>query len=618
MCGIFGIFGLDATTINKEIIYDTIASRGPDARGEYIENESDLEDQVMLLHTRLKIIDLNDSANQPFYEGDKVLLFNGEIYNYKELREELIGLGYTFRTLSDTEVVIKLLIEYIKRDSLVICMNKMRGMFAICLYDKVTKQIILARDRLGIKPLYYYMDDKYIIFGSNIRSILKTKKIESKLSIKGISSYLSFRSAIGSNTSYERIKKLEPGNMMLINNRIPVIKKYWELPNQNFNNEISYEELKNDVYNILEESIRIRMVCDVNYGAYLSGGVDSSTVVAIMNKYTPIVNTYSVGFQESNEFKYAQIVAEKFNTRHTELLINSEEFFKALIELIDIKGEPLGVPNEVPLYLLSKLLKNKVTVMLSGEGADELFHGYGRIFRLEDDLDISKPLYLNFLKKYSYVPFEQKKEIFVEELWQELEEDKEIHEFYREAFDNVEDIIELQDKISYIFLKHHLPILLHRLDSSTMAAAVEGRVPFVDHKLIEYVLSKVPKEWKIRWKSDKDAELAEGRTAAEISEVHDIPKYILKDCMKGMLSDEILYRKKIGFPVPLRQWFDCEASRIIKRIIETGYVREYFKMDAIIKKLDTFMIWFILNLEITVRLHIKGESVERVLEYLIL
>jgi len=644
MCGISGIVSVKKSlNINEEVIKEMLSKikhRGPDADGIYKDKKT------IFINARLKIIDLSDSANQPFEYKKFIIVYNGEIYNFKELRSMLLKKGHQFNTNSDTEVILHLYEEYgIK------FLEYLNGMFAFAILNKETEEILFARDRLGIKPFFYsFLDNSTLVFGSNIPTILSSKLIKPSINVQGISSYLSFRYEIGEQTVYREIKKLLPGHYMMLKDRELKIKQYWELPMKKLSaKEISYKKAKNKILRKLENSIRYRMISDVPLGAYLSGGVDSSAVVSIMSKYsTEKIKTYTIGFSEENEFDFARIVANKYNTLHKEITIDTETFFRTLIELIREKGAPLGVPNEIPLYIMSKELRKDITVVLSGEGADELFYGYGKIFKLYYDYKRlkkkgffsnifykkikekykdwdTKTFSIFFVQRYSYVSFHKKSLIFKEKIWEnDLQKDRFCFEFFENMFKDV-STMHPQDQVGYVFLKVHLPNLLMRVDNSTMATSVEGRVPFLDHDLVEYAF-QLPRKYKIKWKSVTSRIRAVFKTSNEISEIFDVPKRILKDIMSDYLPKTILFRSKKGFPVPLSIWFKGEAKNIALNILSSKVFKE---MDLFnikqVKNLienfdgsynDAYLIWLLINLFVWYGLFIRNITTEEIIKEL--
>lgn len=477
MCGIL-------FTINKSVSKEDFNKslqlmhhRGPDNQGYFNDR------QIFMGHTRLSIIDLNERANQPFISDNLMMIYNGEVYNYKEL---IVEHKLKPKTKSDTEVILLMYQKY--GTSFLKFLN---GMFSIIIYDTKTNDIFIARDRLGIKPLYYTNRGDEWIFSSEIASILKLEN--SELDEFGIRQYKKLRMTIKGYTIYKNIKVFPPGHYWY-NEKF---KQYWSFKIDQYK-KVNDVELKW----LIEDSIKIRRRSDVSLGSYLSGGLDSTILTYILNPE----HTYTVGFNELNEFEWSEKANSKINTQHHKVLVDKDEFLNTAKWMINKRKEPLSVPNEVLIYLMTKKVKKYNTVVLSGEGADELFWGYDRIFKWAKD---AKYLNINeFDEKYCYG----------------THKDDEVLDF---ALENIPGENTL-DKIGYYFQIYHLQGLLRRLDNSTMLCSVEARVPFVDHRLIE-LLSGAPFLWRM------------GSTFKEP----------LKRLYKKLIPNSIISRKKVGFPVPL-------------------------------------------------------------------
>jgi asparagine synthase (glutamine-hydrolysing) len=627
MCGILATIGNINNTITDNDFRTALAlqsHRGP--------NDSGFEEfhGNRLGHTRLSIMDLSDSGHQPMYSDCQQvsLIFNGEIYNFKELKITLENQGVSFNSQSDTEVLLKCYLQYG-----IDCLENFIGMFAIIIVDNRPSQncTYVVRDRLGIKPLFYYESDDGHIFSSEIKSILALAKRKFSLNKRTVSSYFSYRYSILDETFFEGIQNLEPGSYLHITSRGTTKHKYWQLSDF-----VDQSEDKGEAYylkrvdELLHSSIKYRMISDVPFGAYLSGGVDSSLITAIMSKYTKEqIKTYTIGFAEEgyNEFEYADCVAKLYQTDHKAINLDATEYFNTLNELVAYKDAPLSVPNEVPLYLMSKELKKDITVVLSGEGADEIFGGYGRIFRSTDDFTNQAYLTQNkdtadlfekkygpqqfsqdldhFIFNYAYTKPELKKNILAKGVdWDGLE--SELNQRFTKSFNEVSSS-DYQTKMMYTFETVHLQGLLSRIDNTTMATSVEARVPFVDHRLVEFAFT-IPNKYKLKWNSEEDKLLGENMLADQASEVHDIPKYILKKLGEKYLPDNVLYRKKMGFPVPLDKWLGgtfAEKARVIlkdkeniaNQVIDTDFVLSLLDDKNLVKNHSLAMkVWMVLNL----------------------
>ena len=637
MCGILGQINFNKINLDKNRFtksLDLQTHRGSDDSGIYQEKN------FIFGHRRLSIIDLDSHAKQPMVSNcdNYILVFNGEIYNYVELKKDLIKKDYKFYTSSDTEVLLNSFIEYgIK------CIDKFIGMFAFAIFDKTKDEFYIIRDRLGIKPLYYYQDNNQFIFSSEIKSILNLLDKKFDLNIEAISSYMSFRYPILNDTFFKDIFSLPSAHYIKIKNNEIEIKEYWSLVDKFKEQKIDKGEeyYKNKLKKILEDSVKLRMRSDVPFGAFLSGGVDSSVITALMAKNSKdSIQTFTIGFKEEgfNEFKYANMVAKQYDTNHHEIILSGKNYIQNLEKLITFKDAPLSVPNEVPLYLMSKELKKYITVVLSGEGADEIFGGYGRIFRSPydyerikniDNLDLTdnekEELSKNFIKKYGKSFFNNEVEHFVniysytslkdkKELLHNLIDLDTIEQKFTDRilsyFDEIKDE-SYYNKIMYTFEKIHIVGLLHRVDITTMATSVEARVPFVDHRVVEFAFT-IPVQYKLKWIKEKPKTLMSDK----ISEVYDIPKYILKKSFEDILPKEVLYRKKMGFPVPINNWFGRDFNNYARDVLLNNKAkkRNIYNIENINKWLNSdrlskdhsfaMKIWMLINLELFIQKYI--------------
>lgn len=637
MCGILGKIFSSNCSINEsefESALSLMEHRGPDDSGIH------KGDKFIFGQRRLSIIDLSVGGKQPMVSDDGMvtIIFNGEIYNYQEIKEDLISKGHQFKSSSDTEVLLHAYFEYG-----INCIHQFIGMFAFAVYDLRKNEVYIVRDRLGIKPLYFYRKNGNITFASEIKSILRLEKghtFESNES--AISSYMSFRYPILNDTFFKEIDSLPAGHLIHIDAAGDLkTKRYWQ-----FNDKIKEQQEDkgeefyiNKIREILESAVKYRMIADVPIGSFLSGGVDSSVVTAIMaqNKSEPI-NTFTIGFEEAgyNEFAYAREVAQQYKTNHREIILSGKDYLQTMENLIGYKDAPLSVPNEVPLYLMSKELKKYITVVLSGEGADEIFGGYGRIFRSPHDFnnfakmqngqyteDEKSTFFKNFSKRYDGKTFDSPLEHFYHLYTYTSEEGKKtllsphisgatneqkLKEHFSKCFEEVKDE-SYYNKIMYSFERVHLQGLLNRVDMTTMATSVEARVPFVDHRLVEFAFT-IPVKYKLKWNSDKDKFAARLLMGDKISEKYDTPKYILKKAYEPELSDNILYRKKMGFPVPLNSWFGGQFKDYAKEILldPKTIARGQFNAKGIEEWLNSpkmvenhgyaMKIWMLINIEL--------------------
>jgi len=636
MCGIVGIISFKSP-IDKSSI-DAMNSaqfhRGPDDGGTFFDQH------VAFGFRRLSILDLSNFGHQPMqsYDGRYILVFNGEIYNYKSIRAILVNKGYKFKSNSDSEVVLNSYIEWGQR-----CLEKFQGMFSIAVYDKMNSNVFIARDRLGVKPLYYSVVKGRVIFASEVKSLLAYPGLERQVNMEAISSYLTFRYPYSDLSVFEGIFRLTPGHFANININGMKISQYWQLP---YFKERDKEDLGENFYlekveSLLESAVSKRLISDVPLGALLSGGLDSSLIVAMMAKKTNNLRTYSIGFNNEgyDEYKFAKIVSDYFGTNHHSLNLTEEEYFSQLTTTIVQKDAPLSIPHEIALLNISKELKKHTTVVISGEGADELFGGYGRVQR--SPMDYKKISFIrnyfprnshhtlfklfgakshssqwlkssseaeHFFSVYNWMPFEEKWSLFSEDTMNTINHDRKNIDFWVSDFQKLEGV-SFYDKILYLFEKNHLTCLLDRLDSMSMAASVEARVPFVDHELVEFV-SKIPIHYKLKWKSKFHKYRAIFRNSFEASEQMDDSKYLLRKLGQKILPKEIPNRKKTGFPVPLDSWINSGMIKYTKEILlddksKSRGLYNFKKLEKLLNHKQNLdydfwgkKVWMMLNIEI--------------------
>ena len=628
MCGIIGFNYEDKDFLRKAL--NITNHRGPDSSGTYSDKE------VSLGHNRLSIIDLSKSGSQPMSNEDNTIwiVFNGEIYNFKHLRKDLEK-KHSFKSNTDTEVLIHLYEEYG-----IEMVNKIWGMFAFCIYDSKRGKLFLARDRVGIKPIYYYFNNKKFIFCSEIKGILENEEIPRDLNLSPISSFLTFRANTQEDTFFKKIKKIMPGHYLIydLKTNKASTKKYWDIPNYSENK--SQSCLLKELKNLLDDSVNIRLMSDVPFGAYLSGGIDSGTVVSLMSKHHPNpIKTFSVGFEEEehSEVEEARFLAEKLNTDHHELLIK-ENSVKKLPDIIYQLDEPMSDPTSIPIYFLSQYAKKYCTVILTGEGADEIFAGYPQYkfmkihnnflklfpsqlkktmpkiiskspkFLLDKGFRFASSLgekgidrFSNFVnsKDYSEQYFNQIS-IFNEEEQSELLKIKiNLYEKYREIYfkDAKKDIIPCCQRLD--FKEPMVEDLLMKLDKNTMAFAIEGRVPFLDHRIVEFGF-KLPSKLKLNNLSDK---------------------YLLRKAARDLIPKQTNKRKKRHFFVPIDSWFEGELSSLKEELLSKNYIKkqnifDYNYIDKVNKgfsKSKLFysrQLWTLITFQIWHKQYIMQEKVK--------
>ncbi len=630
MCGINGFTWPDKELIDK--MNETIEHRGPDDSGIYV------SDEVSFGHVRLSIIDLTKRGHQPMeyeHNGKKLIItYNGEIYNFFEIRKYLESQGYAFKSKTDTEVILAAYMN-LGPD----CVKFFNGMWAFAIYDPENGKIFLSRDRLGIKPLYYYIDKYKFIFSSEVKAILLHDNLNISIRNESLIEYLMFRSTYGENTFIDNIKKLLPGNNMLFDLKTKELNifEFWDVPIID-NEDDEHESIKR-VEELMRKSIDRRMISDVPVGSILSGGLDSSISTAYMGETKKDLNTFTVRFKNSNfdEGEYATKVSNYLSTKHHEIWIDFDTFIDAMQKYASLKDEPIGVPNEIALFLLSKRIRDSgVYVVLSGEGSDEIFYGYNRIFRSPYDLERMQLISLyaeteKLMNRYEklYNKYNGKLITKMEDLilylypyWKErdiskvIREKKDIQSIIKKTKDDIRKLVgripyDNYRKLSYFFIKLHLPILLNRVDNSTMMNAVETRVPFIDHELVEYVFN-LPNYLKNPFKSIDEWKESIDMTSDEIAENKDIPKYILKKLAEKKIPSDIVWRKKIGFPIPFLEWKD-RLIDYAKNILlsKESYLIKYFDLEGVQEVIaeilnsgnnyDIQRLWMLISLELWLR-----------------
>lgn len=599
MCGIVGKYNFaTGEPVGPDLIRrmcDKIVYRGPDDSGIYTDGE------IGLGHRRLSIIDLSPLGHQPMAsaDGEIWISFNGEIYNFQSLRDELLKKGYSFRSQCDTEVII-----YLYKEHGTECLKYLRGMFAFAIWDKGKRVLFLARDRIGKKPLFYYCDGKTLIFASEMKSILEDPLVHREINFEAFCDYFKYLYVPDPKTIYRNIHKLEPGNYALCSKEGIAKKEYWDV---SFGDRHvgTLEEISDDLLGILDESVRLRMISDVPLGAFLSGGIDSSGVVALMaHQQKAPVTTCSIGFdsKDYDEIAYARTIAGRFKTDHHEFTVkqNVREVLKDLVHFFD---EPFADSSSVPTYYVSKLARQKVTVALSGDGGDENFAGYEKYYLDDIENKVRRsipglirrkalPLFWRLLSGANHpllrkgatlldtLQFEPDYGFyltnteFADPLWEQcINEDTRrkigdydpfsvTRHYYRKA-----DTDHHLSKILYTDLKTYLAgDILVKVDRMSMANSLEVRAPILDHNVIEFA-ARIPPFLKYN-RGEK--------------------KYVLKHAFSNVLPREIMYRKKMGFSVPLAHWFRGELKDLAGQYLFAGKsgVALFFKMPSIGKMWD--------------------------------
>ncbi len=586
MCGIVGYLDLFGETCDHELLNamnDQIIHRGPDDEGYYFSNE------IGFGFRRLSIIDLT-KGHQPLANEDESiwLLFNGEIYNYKTLRKELLDKGHEFKTETDSEVIVHLYEEY-GTDFV----KMLRGMFAIAIWDNQARRLVLARDLFGIKPLYYAAGDRYLAFGSEIKSLLKIPAVSREIDREAFWNYLTFQYVPEPNTMFEGVKKLPPAHYLVVENGDWEIRRYEQLDFQPQDLPLSY--FVEGTIDALRESVRVHMNSDVPRGAFLSSGVDSSAIVALLKELEE-VQTFTVGFEgagSQSELEFAKETARLLGTKHRDTVISAKRYWETLPKLVYHQDEPVADPSAIALFFVAELASQYVTVVLSGEGADEIFGGY-TIYREPLSLKMFDYLPMGMRKTLGdvaeWLPYGMKGRGFLLRGSKPLEErffgnaylysERDKHEFVhinpeREHLKRSTDVT----KVYYDLAKRHDAVtkmqlldlhtwlpgdILMKADKMTMANSLELRVPFLDREVFQFA-SQIPAEYR----------LLNGTT-----------KNVLREAVRGILPKEVAERKKLGFPVPLRTWLREEFYEPVRELIGSSTLDDLFDKEHVLHMLE--------------------------------
>lgn len=591
MCGIAGVFEYQhRNPVSADLLQDmtdVIQHRGPDDAGVFFDGP------IALGMRRLSIIDI-EGGKQPVSNeaGDATLVFNGEIYNFRSLQDRLAGRGHKLQTASDTEVIVHLYEEYGDE-----CVNSLRGMFGFALWDSQKKRLLLARDRLGIKPLYYADVNGTLIFGSEIKSILQHPAVSAELDSEALSNFLSLKYVPSPQTMFRGIHALPPGFLLTCDRSGVKLRRYWDL---SFSSPTSASEAEcaEQLEVLLRESVLLHLQSDVPFGAFLSGGLDSSTIVALMAGYlSQPVNTFSVGFEdrgtEASEAHYAKLVADHFGTRHHEVVITAADFLDHAESVIWHLDQPVADLACFANMMLAECASQHVKMVLTGEGGDELFAGYARYtgerFRPLTKL-IPRWTGNTLVHASSLLPRLRRPKLALKALMESEESSRLLHWFplfttpekarllspgmmqeiseitsaervFASHLGDVDSTVSL-NRMLYVDTKLWLPDdLLARGDKMSMAASIEARVPLLDHKLVEFAAS-LPQHLKIR---------------------NLTRKYLLKKVASKLLPPAIVHRKKQGFPIPISGWLRKEAKQFVSDLLSYDTVnrRGLFNADYV-------------------------------------
>lgn len=590
MCGIAGIIALNEKGRKSfgqlPLALKTLSKRGPDKEGVFE------DEHIVLGHRRLTILDLSDEASQPMHSIDErfVIVFNGEIFNWAALKQDLAAKGFSFKTESDTEVLLNLYITYGAE-----CINMLNGFFAFCIYDKAEKKGILARDRYGIKPLVYYKDSDSLFFASELKALVALD-VPKVLNKEVLPHYFSLGYIPAPATIYKNVYKLKPGNYIEFGVGKDIeVKKYYHLPfpTESNLNKIDYEEAKQELRKLISDAVKIRLMADVPVGAFLSGGVDSSIICAAATEHTSHLHTFSVGFSNDayiDESKYAKLVAKHLGTQHTIFDLNPDEMLVDIENVLDYLDEPFADSSAVAVYALTKYTSSKVKVSLSGDGGDELFGGYRKhraeyILRnsagkkllgkmanpflqgFEGSRETASMDFLRKLKKFSSMSTKSQQERYLE--LASVIFGKDINWLGGIKF-NENLRIKMEDGTKglndFLWNDLHLVLpndMLVKVDMMSMANSLEVRIPLLDYRIVDFV-NKLPSNFKI------DASRS---------------KKILWDAYSDKLPFEVYNRRKMGFEVPMERWLKGPMQPMVADLTSTNKLSHQLFDQTYIQKL---------------------------------
>ena len=636
MCGIAGIVAADQLRLDdRETVVamrDVISHRGPDDAGIFVDAQAGLG------HRRLSIVDIS-AGHQPLSneDGSIWIVFNGEIYNHSEIRPELEAAGHRYKTRTDTETIVHAYEAW--GDA---CVDRLRGMFAFALWDARRRRLLLARDRMGVKPLYWAHVSGRLLFGSEIKSILESGLLERRANEAALPELLGTRYLSGEETLFKGIYRLLPGHTLAFEAGRVTTRKYWDVPTGGIDEEtarLSDRDAVERFRELLTESVRLRLMADVPLGMFLSGGLDSSAIAALMAGMNDRpIQTFSVAFRDRafSELDYAREVSNAIKAEAHEIVIDDRDFFGALPRLIWHEDEPIAHPSSVPLYFVSELASRHVKVVLTGEGSDELLAGYGKypralanwragaaygvvpeavrswvtasvVPRLPGRLArYAKRSFLAvdatpesmFFDNFAGIGLRRQRELLTP-AFASAATPASAYGSSRAYFDAPNGTSTTLDRLLYTDLKTYLVELLMKQDQMSMAASIESRVPFLDHKLVEFA-SSLPPRLKLRGFKTK---------------------WILREAVRGILPATILTRKKMGFPVPFGVWMRGPWQTVARDILLDRRTRERGIVDpAAAERLITShasgaqeggdAIWGLINLELWYRTHIDGGGVQ--------
>jgi asparagine synthase (glutamine-hydrolysing) len=638
MCGICGIFHSERSQrVNRDTLVgmnEQIVHRGPDDDGFFV------EENVGIAMRRLSIIDIQTGHQPLSNEGENIwIVFNGEIYNHQDLRKELQAHGHRYRTKSDTETIVHLYEEYGTK-----CVEHLRGMFAFAIWDRAKRRLFIARDRLGIKPLYYRFEGKTLLFGSEIKTILAYPGVKPEFNAGALAEYLAFGYLAGEKSMYAGIRKLMPGHILTIDEFGKLeTSRYWELDVKVDDGSRPREYYVSRYREQLEQCVSSHLMSDVPLGVFLSGGLDSSAIAALTTRLREEpIETFSVGYGEEafSELPYARTIAEHLNSKHHEVHLSRDEFFQTLPRLIWHEDEPIVWPSSVALYFVARLARERVTVVLTGEGSDETLGGYtrypwtllnSRIDRVYRRLtpSVARRILRDGMEAFPLGAASKRK---LEHTFL-MRDGASWPSFYFDNFYSAFSAAEQDDlltpeakrmagnayagsmrywdhssgdllhRLLYTDIKTYLVELLMKQDQMSMAASVESRVPFLDHALVEFTAS-IPAKYSTQGMAGK---------------------CILKSAVEDLLPGSIVHRQKLGFPTPWAYWLTGPSLENLRNLLMESRTldRGLFRADAVRRLFDEHSaghrdhgnrIWRLLNLELWFRVCLEGEPIDKLVQ----
>ncbi|MDC1369820.1 asparagine synthase (glutamine-hydrolyzing) [Cyclobacteriaceae bacterium] len=632
MCGIVGVFNLNNDTVNRALLKsmsDKIAHRGPDGQGYFVKNN------IGLAHKRLAILDTSNNGAQPMSSRNNkwTIVFNGCIYNFSELKQELKSKGHSFVSETDTEVICEGLDEYG-----VSFFERLNGMFAIAAWNEVDKELYLSRDRFGVKPLYYWFTEKTVCFSSEIKAIIEHPDYEMDVDLDALNEYFTFQNIFSYNTLFKGVTMLPPANTVKINNQSTCIERnsWWDYDFTKTDESMSFGESVKETKRLFQQAVTRQMISDVPVGAYLSGGMDSGSITAVASRHIDRLSTFTCGFDMSettgvevnyDERKDAELMANHFKTEQFEQVINAGDIRWSLPKLV-YHLEDLRVGMSYPNYYISRLASKFVKVCLQGTGGDELFGGYPwRYYKVFDSINKD-----NFFDQYydfwqRLVPDQEKEELFTKEVFDKID--------VKEPRRVFERVFTFNDKLKYNTPEQHinnslyfeiktfLPGLFLVGDKLAMAHGLEERFPFMDNDLVDFAM-KIPVKHKLGNLTKEIAQIDENQTAEKKKTISyrefDDGKNVLRKAMSDFIPDEIINRKKQGFSAPDESWYRGENANYVKELllvddtISRKYINKAYIHKIVKEHIDEninhrLLIWSFMNFEWWCRIFLKKEKV---------